>query len=391
MKNRYRFVVVMLLLAACSGLQADGTELDVPVADVSLDEPTPAVQEPAEDVEPTDAPGGTSPSVPDEVSERFAITSMSYASFAQITEFPLPDTPRAVAFSPDSRLLAVALGNSDVFDVYIWDLELGELMLVLREHEGIVWDVAFSPDGRMIASSSADGTVCIWRTADGELLRRLEHPGDISAIAFSPDGTVLAAGGVKEWPVAAVWLYDTQTWALIDELEAAWNIPGIVFFPERGYIAGGGISRNVSVWSESSGEELFLLYHPGQVQGLDRDRDGDLLITGPCIEGEDYDCVASELWAWDMADGTIAYQAGVDTTEVNGLDVSPLGDLLVVAGEDRLLRLFAVDDLSLTAYYDTGEGRLFDAVFSPDATYVAVAGTDEVQLWGIVPPGVDTP
>jgi len=388
MRKTLFILVLVVLLGACGGTSTTpaATAEDLPTL-----EPTPVAQEEVTQIEATEPPGGTSPSVPDEVSERFAITSESYPSFAQITEFPVPDSPRAVAFSPDSRLLAAGIGNSDVFDVYVWDLELGELMLILREHTGIVWDVAFSPDGKLIASSSADGTVCIWRTADGELLHVLQHPADISSIAFSPDGLILAAGGVEEWPVAAVWLYDTETWTQVDELEAAWNIPGILFYPERGYIVGGGISRNVSVWSEADGEELFLLYHPGQVLGLDRDRDGALLITGPCIEADGYDCAASELWAWDMADGTLAYQAGAETEEVNGLDVSPLGDLLVVAGDDRLLRLFAVNDLSLTAFFDTGESRLEEAVFSPDATYVGVAGADEVQLWGIVPPGVDTP
>jgi len=384
MKNVTLFLILLLVLVGCGGGQAVVSQPDAsgdaatPSPEPSLT-PTLTVQEST----PTMAAGGTSPSVPDEMNERFAITSMSYGNLAQLMEFPVPDVVRAIDFTPDSRLMAASYGNSSESEVYIWDLDLQELILVLSGHEGIIWDIAFSPDGKELASSSADGTVRIWRTADGEQLQVLQHPSDISSVAFSPDGSILAAGGVREWPVAAVWLYDTDSWALVDELEAAWNIPGIVFYPERGYIVGGGISRNVSVWSDTSGEELFLLYHPGQLSALDRDRDGEVLITAPCVESEDSVCVRSELWAWDMGTGRIAYQAEAYSSDINDMDVSPLGDLLVTVGRSRFIRFHRVEDLYMFAYFDSFKGSLHAAAFSPDATYLAVGGNEVVQVWAI--------
>jgi len=378
-------LICFLLFAACAPEAVPVADDAAPTQELVVDEETPAAQAEIATPEATEPVGGTSPSVPDEFPNRAAITSLNYAYFGLLMEFPVPDVVRAVTFSPDSRLMAASIGNSNAFEVYVWDIELQEVMLVLRGHDGIVWDVAFSPDGKEIASSSADGTVRIWRTADGALLRVLQHPADISSIAFSPDGTILAAGGVKEWPVAAVWLYDTETWLQMGELEAAWNIPAIVFFPERGYIVGGGISRNVSVWSEASGEELFLLYHPGQVSALDRDRDGDTLITAPCTQADGSACAGSELWAWDMASGTIAGQVDAGVIDVSDLDVSPLGDLLVTVGRDRFIRLHAVDDLHLVAFFDSLKGALNAVAFSPDATLVGVGASDVVQVWGYLP------
>lgn len=378
-------LIGFLLFAACApeaGLLVDDA---APAQELGVDEETPAAQEDITILETTEPSGGTSPSVPDEFTTRAAITSLNYANFGLLVAFPVPDVVRAVTFSPDSRLMAASIGNSDAFEVYVWDIELQEVMLVLRGHDGIVWDVAFSPDGKEIASSSADGTVRIWRTADGALLRVLQHPADISSIAFSPDGTILAAGGVKEWPVAAVWLYDTESWQQVGELEAAWNIPAIVFFPEHGYIVGGGISRNVSVWSESSGEELFLLYHPGQVSALDRDRDGNTLITAPCTQADGSACAGSELWAWDMGSGTVAGQVDAGVSTVSDLDVSPLGDLVVTVGRDRFVRLHAVDGLHLVAFFDSSQGALNAVAFSQDATLVGVGANDLVQVWGYLP------
>ena len=111
--RKFGFILLLaVLLGACSGAAPEPTATPVDLPGL---EPTPAVQEEITQINETDTPGGTSPSVPDEAAERFAITSQSYPSFAQITEFPVPDTPRALDFSPDSRLLAAALGNSDVF------------------------------------------------------------------------------------------------------------------------------------------------------------------------------------------------------------------------------------------------------------------------------------
>ena len=109
-----------------------------------------------------------------------------------------------VAFSPDGRLLATA---SDDGTARLWDPATGEHLRTLTGHAGPVSGVAFSPDGRLLATASRDGTARLWDPATGEHLRTLTgHAGAVCGVAFSPDGRLLATasgdGTARLWDPA---------------------------------------------------------------------------------------------------------------------------------------------------------------------------------------------
>ncbi len=114
-----------------------------------------------------------------------------------------------VAFSPDGKLIA---STSHDQTLKIWDAATGAELRTLRGHAGYVMKVAFSPDGRYLASGSWDSTVKVWDVATwAEICTLRGHAGYVWAVAFSPDGRRLASasgyagnGEIKVWD-ATLW------------------------------------------------------------------------------------------------------------------------------------------------------------------------------------------
>ncbi|MET0502780.1 MAG: TIR domain-containing protein [Candidatus Binatia bacterium] len=344
----------------------------------------------------------------------------------------------AIAFSPDSRLLAAVTqaGGAAILegnDVLLLHAFTGEIAWVKRE-TGNLTSVAFHPDGKLIAtgghtiSASLDGQLSLWDVAGGSRVALDVGPvGWIRSLAFSPDGTDLAfawdrgpnSGG-------AVWVWNLRAQKLRGKLETkdslvlamkyspdgnrmllgesdgvavAWNpskqsedtvfrghrgmILSLAVAPANDILATGGGDHSVRLWDRKTGQMIGALpKHGNAVESVAFSPDGRVLATA----------ANGIIKLWSVAE-ELGYASSLSAhrSRLNAVAFSPNGALLGTGGEEGTVRLWDLGSRKELKHFELGAGSkgVLALAFSPIGKRVATTGNIGTKVWNLETGGID--
>ena len=279
-----------------------------------------------------------------------------------------------LAYSPDGKL--IASGAIDENTVRVWDAATGQQLRVLQGHSDWIRIVAFSPDGRTLASGSFDGTVRLWDAATGQQLRALQgHEGFISTVAFSPDSRYLASsasdGTVQMWDASTGEKRSGFAFEPAPNLNTGaplWTT-GLSFSPDGRTLAVGSEDGSIVLVNAATGvSPRTLRGHTGIIvsRGLQFAPDGKTLASGS-FDGT--------VRLWDVASGAQRSELRAHGLRVLALAFSPDSAYLAsTSDQGGQLLLWNVASGEAERSLQVGQGLITALHFSPDSSILGAVG-----------------
>ena len=302
--------------------------------------------------------------------------SNSHASYIPYTVLRgLEGQVRSVAFSPDGKMLAS--GSLDD-TIKLWDTATAEVLKTLTGHEdNSVLSVAFSPDGKMLASGAwTEDVIRLWDVATGEEIATFTgHEHGVNSVAFSPDGKMLASGSLDD----TIRLWDVATGEEIATLAGhEHGVNSVAFSPDGKMLASGSGNHSgsfpIRLWDVATGEEIATLTgHEGPVNSVAFNPDGKMLASS-----------SYTIKLWDVATREVlqTLPGSEFGGGVNSVAFSPDGKIL--ASDRQLWDVATGRGRALEYLADRYQQSVFSVAFSPDGRTLAMGSRDgSIELWEI--------
>ena len=276
------------------------------------------------------------------------------------------DEVNDVAYSPDGTILASASADHTA---KLWDAASGKKLFTLKGHTDQIWAVAFSPDGKHLATASWDGTAKIWDAATGrELVTLSGYTDRLSDIKYSPDGKLIAT--IADEKNIIVWDAESgkELLALADT-----SLYSASFSPDGSKIASGYKDGIIKLWDITTKQVILTLSggHDAQVYFVSFSPDGNKLVS------------------YDLNDGIVAWDthSGEQLAKLNGYNPAfdPTGSLLATWKNTGDLAVYDASNYqklySFTGHTAGGNGT----IFNEDGSLLATPNADgTIKIWDMI-------
>ncbi len=319
------------------------------------------------------------------------------------------ETPRSVAISANGKYMLT--GGDKV--AMILDASTGKILRQLVGHEGMINDVAFSPDSRFALTASGDNTARMWDVETGRELQRFQANAGVQTAVFSPEGKFVLIGG---WEKTAR-VFDAITG---DEVHQFTPNTGedlvqlfVVFSPDGRFILTSSTDRIARLWDAATGQMVRQFTgHTGSITSVDFSSDGQRILTASFDKTARLwdEATGRELQHFDLPsmvwnarfsmDGKFVFTASADNAvrmwnistgeQINKIICSSVTGRMAITSDGKLILLACLEGAEIWGTDPSTEQPVFKSpgiasavAFSPDGNQIIVAGDNPPQIWEV--------
>lgn len=284
----------------------------------------------------------------------------------------------SLEFNPINNTMLVV--GTEAGHILVLDATTGVLTQQIQAHQGRIYQVAFTPDGKQLATASGDGTLGLWDTETWQSITQLIHHTDqVVSLDFNPTGNLLVSTGLD----GLIIIWDVQAGGDVTLILSGHrgSARKALFYPDgnKNLLVSNGPNNAIILWNLHGDRRrsVWLSSHQDSVLGVDFSADGTVLASASADKSIAF---------WDVASaGMVGQISDAHQEAVRQVVFDPTGQYLASAGRDYKIRLWPISGDMLTPIELVGHESIVRSInFSPDGTWLASSDDNgRVLLWEV--------